>query len=112
MTKPSRPSQQTRLLHDQAAPMAPVKTVNPAVQRGSTVLMPDSDALYDHGHITYGRAGLPIHQTLCDALSDLEGGLGTRLFPSGLAAITGALLAVLALMVVLVLSPSFLTGGR
>ena len=95
MTKPSRPSQQTRLLHDQAAPMAPVKTVNPAVQRGSTVLMPDSDALYDHGHITYGRAGLPIHQTLCDALSDLEGGLGTRLFPSGLAAITGALLAVL-----------------
>ena len=90
-----RHSEQTRLLHDQSGPKALVKTVNPAVQRGSTILMANSDALYDHSHLTYGRAGLPIHQTLCDALTDLEGGLGTRLFPSGLAAITGALLAVL-----------------
>lgn len=90
-----RHKEQTRLLHDQGAPKAQVKTVNPAVQRGSTILMADSDALYDHSLLTYGRAGLPIHQTLCDALTDLEGGLGTRIYPSGLAAITGALLAVL-----------------
>ena len=88
-------SQQTRLLHDRKQTQAPVRTVNPAVQRGSTVLMADADALYDHSLLTYGRAGLPIHQALMDALSDLEGAVGTRLYPSGLAAITGALLAVL-----------------
>ena len=87
--------QQTRLLHDRKRPIEAVRTVNPAVQRGSTILMADSDALYDHDLLTYGRAGLPIHQSLMGALSDLEGAIGTRLFPSGLAAITGALLAVL-----------------
>ena len=63
-----RPGPHTRLLHDQGAPRALVKTVNPPVQRGSTILMADADTLYDHNHLTYGRAGLPIHQTLCDAL--------------------------------------------
>lgn len=87
--------QQTRLLHDRKGTVQAVRTVNPAVQRGSTILMKNSDALYDHNLLTYGRAGLPIHQTLMGALGDLEGAIGTRLFPSGLAAITGALLAVL-----------------
>lgn len=71
------------------------RTVNPPIQRGSTVLAPSAAALYDPGQVTYGRAGLQPHGALCEALSELEGGLGTRLFPSGLAAITGALLGVL-----------------
>ncbi|MBV9509708.1 MAG: cystathionine beta-lyase [Caulobacteraceae bacterium] len=75
-----------------AVPLA--QTVGPPVQRGSTVLLPDAAALYDHGQVTYGRAGLAAQNALIGALCELEGAVGAQLFPSGLAAMTGAILAV------------------
>jgi len=72
-----------------------VNTVSPPIQRASTVLMKSAAALYDHNEVSYGRAGLQPHGALCEALDALEGSVGTRLFPSGLAAMTAVLLAFL-----------------
>jgi len=72
-----------------------VKTVGPPIQKGSTVLMPDAASLYDETQVTYGRGGLAAQNALMDALAELEGAKAVRLFPSGLAALTGALMAVL-----------------
>jgi cystathionine beta-lyase len=72
-----------------------VRTVGPPIQKGSTVLMPDAASLYDSAQVTYGRGGLGTQGALIDALAELEGATAVRLFPSGLAAVTGTLLAVL-----------------
>jgi cystathionine beta-lyase len=72
------------------------KTVGPAVQKGSTVLLPDAASLYDDdGQLTYGRQGLSAQFALQAALAELENASDVTLYPSGLAALTGALLAVL-----------------
>jgi cystathionine beta-lyase len=72
------------------------KTVGPAIQKGSTVLLPDAASLYDEaGTITYGRQGLSAQMALADALAEMEGAAGVSLYPSGLAALTGAVLALL-----------------
>ena len=48
------------------------------------------------GNFFYGRRGAPTQWALADALTELEPGAeGTVLYPSGVAAIAGALLAVL-----------------
>jgi len=70
-------------------------TVGPPIQRGSTVLMPDAASLYDSGKTTYGREGLAAQNALKDALCELEGAVGCQLFPSGVASVTGPLLAIL-----------------
>jgi cystathionine beta-lyase len=85
----------TRLIRAGAAPRPLTRTVGPPIQRGSTVLMPDAASLYNHDQVTYGRAGLGVHEALAEALCELEGAAGVRLFPSGLAAVTGAMMAVL-----------------
>jgi cystathionine beta-lyase len=85
----------TRLIHSRAAAGPLAATVGPPVQRGSTVLLPNAAALYDADVVTYGRAGLSAQNTLMAALAEMEGAAGCQLFPSGLAAMTGALLAVL-----------------
>jgi len=59
------------------------------------VLIPSADALYDESNPTYGRGGLGTQHALISALAELEGATTVRLFPSGLAALTGAMLAVL-----------------
>jgi cystathionine beta-lyase len=88
--------ERTRLIRAGAkAPDRLSRTVGPAIQKGSTVLMPDAASLYDHDQVTYGRQGLSAHDALREALKELEGALDVQLFPSGLAAITGALMAVL-----------------
>ncbi len=76
--------------------------VNPPVWRASTHLYEDSAALAAgvknnaDGTFFYGRRGAPTQWALADALTQLEPGAdGTVLYPSGVAAITGALLAVL-----------------
>lgn len=66
--------------------------VNPAIQRGSTVLLPDTSALYGDGR-TYGLDGFAVHDALSAALADLVGAADAVLAPSGLAACTLALLA-------------------
>ena len=72
------------------------KTVGPPIQKGSTVLLPDAASLYDDmSLVTYGRQGLSAQMALSEALAELEGAAGVSLYPSGLAALTGALLAVL-----------------
>ena len=76
--------------------------VNPPVWRASTHLYPDTAALKqggktnEDGRFFYGRRGAPTQWALADALTALEpGAAGTVLYPSGVAAIAGALLAVL-----------------
>jgi cystathionine beta-lyase len=72
--------------------------VNPAVVRGSTVLYPNSADLHAHrGEFSYGRHGTPTTKALQDALVKLEGPscAGVGLTPSGVSAISTALLAVL-----------------
>ncbi len=88
------PGDATRLIRAGKSPTSMARTVGPAIQKGSTVLLPDAASLYDAGHTTYGRGGLAAQNALMDALVDLEGASAVRLFPSGLAAITGAILAV------------------
>ena len=85
----------TRLIRAGAGAKRPARTVNPPIQRASTVLLPNAAALYDPAQLSYGRTGLSPRDELCDAIAQMEGAVGARLFPSGLAAMTGALLAVL-----------------
>jgi cystathionine beta-lyase len=86
--------EESRLIRAGAGRKPDAKTVAPAIQRGSTVLLPDARSLYD-GTFGYGRSGLNAQHALCDALCELEGATQTQVFPSGLAAITAALTAVL-----------------
>jgi cystathionine beta-lyase len=58
------------------------------------VLVDRAADLYDESLVTYGRAGLATQQALAEALAELEGASTVRLFPSGLAALTGAILAL------------------
>ncbi|HEU0084104.1 MAG TPA: cystathionine beta-lyase [Bradyrhizobium sp.] len=72
--------------------------VNPPVVHGSTVLYPTAADLHAHrGEFQYGRHGTPTTRALQDALMALEGPRckGVGLAPSGLAAISTTLLAVL-----------------
>ena len=75
--------------------------VNPAVWRASTILfdsVADMKAAYPptDGTLHYGRNGTPTTWALCEALTELEPGAAmTRLYPSGSAAVAGALLSVL-----------------
>ncbi len=74
----------------------PAKTVGPPIQKGSTVLLPNAASLYDDdAFITYGRQGLAAHDALKAALCELENAKGVELYPSGVAALSGAMLAVL-----------------
>ena len=71
--------------------------VNPPVVHGSTVLYPSAEDLRAHrGEFQYGRHGTPTTKALQEVLMALEGPrcTGVGLAPSGLAAISTALLAV------------------
>jgi len=62
--------------------------------RGSTVLFDKVEQLKSSsGHRAYGRWGSPTSRALEAALAQLEGGANAMLTPSGLSAITTALLA-------------------
>ena len=72
--------------------------VNPPVVHGSTVLYPTADDLRAHwGEYRYGRHGTPTTKALQQGLMALEGPqcAGVGIAPSGVAAISTALLAVL-----------------
>ena len=80
----------------------PGAVVNPPVWRASTHLYPNLAALNAgpaanaDGRFFYGRRGAPTQWALAEALTELEpGAFGTMLYPSGVAALAGALLAVL-----------------
>ncbi len=75
--------------------------VNPPVWRASTHLYANCEALREgvksneDGKFFYGRRGSPTQWSLAEALTDLEpGAAGTVLYPSGVAALVGALMTV------------------
>ncbi len=70
--------------------------VNPPVIHASTVLFETVDAMTSKGaRYTYGRRGTPTSEALEEALDALEGSAGSVLAPSGLGAISIALLSCL-----------------
>lgn len=87
----------TRLAHN-ATPPSPTRTIAPAFQRGSTVLF-NSFAEFlradqgTHPGPTYGTDRLPLQRELEETLQDLEGAALTRVFPSGISAISETLMA-------------------
>jgi cystathionine beta-lyase len=82
-------------------PGQPGGIVNPPVWRASTILYDDVAHLRaatsnTHERLFYGRKGTPTAWSLADALTEMEpGAAGTMLYPSGVAAIGCALMAVL-----------------
>ncbi|WP_421935507.1 cystathionine beta-lyase [Phenylobacterium sp.] len=89
-------SDETRLIHAGKAADTLVRTVGPPIQKGSTVLLPNAEALYDDANfLTYGRGGLSAQTCLQDALAMLEAAEGVTLYPSGIAAISGVAMALL-----------------
>jgi cystathionine beta-lyase len=92
----------TRLVRGGRRPEWTGPVVNPPVWRGSTHLY-DRDADRQaagsnnaDGQFFYGRRGAPTQWALAEALTRIEPGAdGTVLYPSGVAAIAGCLLAVL-----------------
>ena len=75
--------------------------VSPPVYRASTIMFDTVEEMHAsnpprQGRLQYGRNGTPTQWALCEALTQMEpGAAGTRLFPSGAAAISVALMAVL-----------------
>ena len=95
-----KPRQDTRLVEGGRRKDWRGKLVNVPVERASTILFDDVDELNSGavgpGVYRYGLQGTATHWALAEALTDLEpGAAGTALFPSGLAAITSPLLALL-----------------
>ena len=84
---------QTRIIHTRAA-RGPVETVNPPIERGSTVLLPTREILYGTGKV-YGRMGLTVQRELEAALCVLENAKNCRLTANGLQSIALALGSVL-----------------
>ena len=95
-------SSATRLVTAGRRPEWTGPVVNPPVWRASTHLYENMAALKEgpkrneDGRFYYGRRGAPTQWALAEALTALEpGAAGTMLYPSGVAAIAGVLLALL-----------------
>jgi cystathionine beta-lyase len=70
--------------------------VNTPIYRGSTVLYETADDLWNRrSRYVYGTKGTPTTEALETAWSEISGAAGSVVVPSGLAAITVALLSVL-----------------
>ena len=70
--------------------------VNPAVYRASTITFPDVEALHSRKQpYLYGRRGTPTSRAFETAVAELEGGHNSKATPSGLAAVSSALMAFL-----------------
>ncbi|WP_096700341.1 cystathionine beta-lyase [Magnetospirillum sp. 15-1] len=90
----------TRILHAGRKPEQFHGAVNPPVYHASTILHSSVAAMEKSGKtpfegVRYGRFGTPTTFALEEAVAELEGGHRTVATSSGLAAITGALLAFL-----------------
>lgn len=83
----------TKLIHTRLG-RGPVKTVNPPIERGSTVLLPTREILYGDGKV-YGRMGLTVQRELEAALCTLENAKHCRLTANGLQSVALAVGAVL-----------------
>lgn len=73
--------------------------VNPVVQRASSIIFDSVRAKKmavvkrAEGELFYGRRGTQTHFSLQQAMTELEGGAGCALYPSGAAAVTNAILS-------------------
>ncbi|MDQ0468331.1 cystathionine beta-lyase [Labrys wisconsinensis] len=86
----------TRLVVGGRDPAAQHGFVNPPVYHGSTVLAPTvKDLIGRTQKYVYGRRGTPTSEALEEALAAVEGAAGVVLCPSGLSAVTTALLSCL-----------------
>ena len=83
----------SRLIHERSGGR-PNLTVNPGVERASTLLIPDIDSLYAPGQQTYGRIGLAVQRELEAALCTLENAAAARLAPTGVGACALAIASV------------------
>lgn len=91
----TEPSPETLLAHKGRHPRDQHGFVNPPVYHGSTVTFPDvATMLSGRQRYTYGRHGSPTTDALEEVLAALEGAEGVVLCPSGLSAVTTAILAV------------------
>lgn len=91
--KKSGISAETILTHHGRVPEDQFGFVNTPVYRGSTVLFKTlADIEAQQQRFLYGRAGNPTTESVEAVITELEGAYRTRLVPSGLAAITVALL--------------------
>ncbi|MCC2653091.1 MAG: cystathionine beta-lyase [Microvirga sp.] len=94
--KPENVSERTRLVHAGREPFEQHGFVNTPIYRGSTVLYPTTDdLLHRRGRYSYGTKGTPTTNSLETAWTELTGAAGTVLAPSGLAAVTVALMSCL-----------------
>ncbi|QRM31718.1 cystathionine beta-lyase [Microvirga sp. VF16] len=94
--KPQNISERTRLVHAGRDPFEQHGFVNTPIYRGSTVLYPTTDdLLHRRGRYSYGTKGTPTTNSLETAWTELTGAAGTVLAPSGLAAVTVALMSCL-----------------
>lgn len=94
------PGPATKLVHGGRRRAWRGKLVNVSVERASSILFDDVADLRaskpGHGQYRYGLQGTATYWALAEALTELEpGAAGTVLYPTGLAAITGPLLALL-----------------
>ena len=94
---------ETTAVHSGLHPERHQGAVNPPVFHASTILSQTveemrrrrKDWLLDHPGTYYGRFGTPTTKALEEAIATLEGGHRSVVYPSGLAACAGALLAFL-----------------
>ena len=94
-TRESRAALKTRtkLVHAGRHPSEQFGFVNTPIYRGSTVLFPNFEDLEARrGRFSYGTDGTPTHRALEEAWSEIADAATTVLTPSGLAALTIAIL--------------------
>lgn len=104
---------ETILTHLGRAPEDQFGFVNTPVYRGSTVLFKTlADIEAQSQRFLYGRAGNPTTESVEAVITALEGAHRTRLVPSGLAAITVALMSCLKAGDDLLISDSAYEPGR
>lgn len=96
MSKNKKLSKETKTIHSGYDPSEYHGIVNAPVVRTSTIIYKDL-AAYESPDtkFRYGRYNTPLVQNFCDALAELENGVDAIAAPSGLAAITTALIAFL-----------------
>lgn len=86
----------TQLVQGSYDPFCFYGFVNPPIVRASTVLFPDAYTIGDNKQkYTYGTRGTPTTDALCHIINQLEGSAGTIILPSGLSAVTVALISYL-----------------
>lgn len=84
---------ETRFAHAGRNPPGQGVVVNPPLQRATTLLFEDTETLFDAPK-TYAIDGMAVQEALRETLAAVEGAAGAVLAPTGLAAVTLALITV------------------